>query len=68
MKLLCAWCEKDLGEVDPKNDKSITHGMCRYCSIKERLRSCGRRTMKNIYWLFFGFIMGLVIGFLIWGM
>lgn len=68
MKVVCAWCERDLDDIEPKNDKSISHGMCRYCAMKERLKSSWRETMKYILWLFFGFIMGLVVGFLIWGM
>lgn len=27
----CAWCLKMLGEVAPKQDKSITHGICKKC-------------------------------------
>jgi len=68
MKVVCAWCEEDLGETEPKDDKSITHGICRTCAMKESLRLRWRGTMKNILWLFFGFITGLVVGFLIWGM
>lgn len=31
MKRICAWCQKDMGEIEPFEDKSITHGICPEC-------------------------------------
>ena len=31
MKRVCAWCQKSMGETEPLEDKSITHGMCPEC-------------------------------------
>ncbi len=31
----CAWCQKDLGEIEPLDDKRVTHGICGPCSISE---------------------------------
>lgn len=36
MKIVCAWCEKELGEKEPLEDKDITHGMCFRCFLKIR--------------------------------
>ena len=27
----CAWCNKNMGEVEPLEDKRITHGICPDC-------------------------------------
>ena len=35
MKKLCAWCGKELGEIEPYDNKEITHGICRECKDKE---------------------------------
>ena len=34
MIIVCAWCGKPLGEKEPYDDKSVTHGICEAC--KER--------------------------------
>ena len=34
MKVVCAWCGKDMREKEPLEDKSITHGMCEECYEK----------------------------------
>jgi hypothetical protein len=31
MKAICAWCGKELGEREPIEDESLTHGMCEAC-------------------------------------
>jgi len=31
----CAWCLKLMGEKAPLTDKSITHGICQECHIKQ---------------------------------
>ena len=34
MKIVCAWCKKEMGEKAPYDDLSISHTICRDCSIK----------------------------------
>lgn len=34
MKIVCAWCGKDLGEKPPLEDKETTHGICEECAAK----------------------------------
>ena len=34
MKIVCAWCGKKLGEKEPYDDKSVTHGICQKCKAK----------------------------------
>ena len=31
MKIVCAWCDKDMGEKPPYEDKGVTHGICPEC-------------------------------------
>lgn len=35
MKVVCAWCGKDMGEKEPFDDESTTHGMCPECYEEE---------------------------------
>lgn len=39
MKVVCAWCEKFLGEKEPVMLNLVTHGMCQECRdrMKEEL-------------------------------
>lgn len=32
MKVICAWCKKDLGEKEPLEEKIVSHGICGECS------------------------------------
>lgn len=34
MKIVCAWCGKDMGEKPPYEDKSVTHSICPECKAK----------------------------------
>ena len=34
MKVLCAWCKKDLGEKSPLENKSISHAICSECEAR----------------------------------
>ena len=31
----CAWCDRDLGEIAPFGDQSVTHGICPECYAEE---------------------------------
>jgi len=45
MKVLCAWCEKEMGKKEPLWDTSTTHGICPKClkELKEELGKSGSR-------------------------
>jgi hypothetical protein len=30
----CAWCRRELGEVAPLEDRSVTHGLCAECRTR----------------------------------
>jgi len=34
VKIVCAWCGKEMGEKPPLGDKSITHSICPKCKEK----------------------------------
>ena len=34
LKIVCAWCGKDMGEKDGKGVEGISHGLCKECSEK----------------------------------
>ena len=34
MKIVCAWCGKDVGEKDGKGVEGISHSICRECLAK----------------------------------
>ncbi len=34
MKVVCAWCGKDMGEKPPYKDKGVTHTICPECRQK----------------------------------
>lgn len=36
MKMVCAWCKKELGpEHDPIGDGKVSHGICPDCKVKQ---------------------------------
>lgn len=62
MKIICAWCRKNMGEKPPfgglngKLDKAITHGICSECeesilgkSPKTRLQNQNLRGVKPLW-------------------
>jgi len=52
MRIVCAWCGKELGEKEPLEDKRITHGICPECLAKyfpeKKINSTGGNP-KSIY-------------------
>jgi len=34
---ICAWCKLKIGEKEPFQDKSETHGICGCCLIKRKV-------------------------------
>jgi len=35
LKVVCAYCNADLGEKGPPEDDRVTHGVCRACKERE---------------------------------
>lgn len=33
--VVCAWCKKWLEEIEPLDDESLTHGICKDCQRKQ---------------------------------
>jgi len=31
MKVVCAWCQKSMGEKEPFEDSAVSHGLCEGC-------------------------------------
>jgi len=31
IKVVCAWCEEDMGEIDGQGQEGVSHGMCEKC-------------------------------------
>ena len=34
MRIVCAWCGKDMGEKNGKGEEEVTHGICEECLAK----------------------------------
>ena len=34
MRIVCAWCGKDMGEKKGNGEEKITHGICQECLAK----------------------------------
>ena len=45
MKSQCAWCSADMGEKEPFDDNSVTHGICPSCA-KKTLGEARQNTIK----------------------
>jgi hypothetical protein len=33
IKIICAWCGKDMGEKDGEGIEGVSHGMCNECAV-----------------------------------
>lgn len=47
MKIVCAWCQKDLGEKDGGGKEGISHGICTECKDKLQYKSNNLERRKN---------------------
>ena len=54
MKVVCAWCGKNMGEKPPIEDTDVTHDMCLDCYQKElskinrrRIKTCQRKVSRQ---------------------
>jgi hypothetical protein len=36
LRIVCSWCKKFMGEKEPYDDSSETHGRCAECLKKQR--------------------------------
>lgn len=78
MKRICAWCGKKMGEIAPLDDPGITHGICRWCNFKEKMRLYTpypilrflkkQKECVSVWVICLAWISGFVVGFLVWGM
>ena len=34
MKIVCAWCGKEMGEKDGEGEEGVTHSLCEECLAK----------------------------------
>jgi len=56
MEKVCAWCGKDLGEIEGKGQTGTTHGICQECEekelkkIKDKKRREERRRVSLLPW------------------
>ena len=39
MKIVCAWCGKDIGKKDGKGKEGVTHGLCQECFDKMKVKA-----------------------------
>lgn len=57
MKIVCAWCGRDMGEKEPLEDMDETHGMCFWCLLhmKRKTKKLGKiyhkSTITNVHHL-----------------
>lgn len=39
IKIVCAWCGKDIGEIDGKGVEGVSHGLCLECLAKLKVKN-----------------------------
>jgi len=39
MRIVCAWCGKDMGEKDGEGEKGVTHYLCEECLTKLKAKT-----------------------------
>jgi len=65
MKVICAWCNKDMGTKPPLDSNHISHGICDECKERElkeykegkkdEKKVCFReRTLERVFLVFMG--------------
>ncbi|MFC1937362.1 hypothetical protein ACFLWY_02235 [Chloroflexota bacterium] len=47
MKVVCAWCGKEIGEKDGAGVEGVSHGICRSCFDEMRRRGEVGLTLAN---------------------
>ena len=35
MRIVCAWCGKEMGQKEPLEDTGVTHAICPECFLKQ---------------------------------
>lgn len=38
MDRICSWCSTSIGEVEPLDDKRVTHSICKACLQLEKIK------------------------------
>lgn len=46
---ICAWCGANLGETEPYEDDSTTHGICEPCFAQRRVWSAQRLSLDALF-------------------
>ncbi|KKN75172.1 hypothetical protein LCGC14_0383310 [marine sediment metagenome] len=49
MKIVCAWCDKSMGEKPPLSDTRTTHGICDQC-IRDCVMEDGDESRDGDYY------------------
>ena len=47
MKIVCAWCGKDIGEQDSEGIDGVSHGVCEECLEKMEVKAENGISTKN---------------------
>ena len=48
MKVVCAWCDKEMGEIDGGGVEGVSHGICEECLRKLEAKVEDRRGDSRI--------------------
>jgi hypothetical protein len=62
MVTICAWCQRFLGTKEPLADPSLTHGICRTCSLRQQLDGSPTLVVSRDRAGAVPFLMGLLNG------
>ena len=72
MKIVCAWCGKDMGEKDGKGVEGVSHSICKRCLAKLTTK-VESNTVNKSKWLYLSIltlmtaIFGLVYHYFVTG-
>ena len=47
IKIICAWCGKEMGEKEGEGIEGISHGMCNKCAAEVQAKVGGHITRDN---------------------
>ena len=48
MRIVCSWCQRDMGAKQPLLNNEVTHGMCPSCEIVENFKLDAEAARKAI--------------------
>lgn len=47
MKIVCAWCGREVGWKDGRGEKGVSHGLCRECLTRMEAAAAEKRVSEN---------------------